>query len=58
MGIILLVCFVVVMLVWLLALLGALPDSPRFSPWLAFIACLIVGLAVFVVGPGMVVVAR
>jgi hypothetical protein len=44
-SIILLVLFVMVMFVWLLALLGAIPAAA--SPWLPFFACLILGAAVY-----------
>jgi hypothetical protein len=56
MGIVILVCFVVVMLLWVLSLLGAVPNSPAYSPWLAFFACLLLGLAVFVAWPAVAVV--
>lgn len=45
---ILLVLFVMTMFLWLLAMLGAIPNSPAYSPWLAWFACLWLGLAVFV----------
>lgn len=47
MAIVLLVCFVVVMMVWLLSLLGTFPNAGQYSPWLAFFACLILGVVVF-----------
>lgn len=47
-SIILLVLFVVTMFMWLLAMLGAVPNSPAYSPWLSWFACLFLGLAVFV----------
>ena len=50
--IILLVVFVVVMLVWLLAKTGALAAN---TYWLAFIAVLVLGVVVFLVGSGVVV---
>ena len=50
MGIVILVCFVMVMFLWLLAMLGAVPNAPAYSPWLAWFACLFLGLAVFVAG--------
>lgn len=47
--IVLLVCYVVVMLLWGLATGG--PDGMRgYSPWLGFLAVLILGIVVFVVG--------
>lgn len=48
--IVLLVCFVVIMLVWLLSMLGAAPTN--YSPWLAWFSCLILGIVVFVAGSG------
>jgi len=56
--IILLVCFVVVQLVWLLALLGAVPQTAGYSPWLAWFACLILGAVVFLVGSGQAALPR
>lgn len=56
--IILLVCFVVVMLLWFLSMVGATNVVPAASPWLAFIACLILGVVVFLVGSGVIVVDR
>lgn len=50
--IVLLVCFVVIMLVWGLLALGAIPNGPTYSPWLAFFACLILGIVVFIIGSG------
>ena len=55
--IILLVCFVVVMLLWLLALLRVIPTE-NAHPWLSFFAVLIVGIVVFLVGNGVVTVMR
>jgi hypothetical protein len=48
MGIVILVCFVMVMFLWLLSLLGAVPNAPNYSPWLAWFACLFLGLIVFI----------
>ncbi len=48
--IVLLVCLVMVMFLWLLALLGAAPGIVTYSPWLAWFACLF--LAVMIVLPG------
>ena len=56
MSIILLVCFVMVMFLWLLAMLGAIPNAPAYSPWLAWFACLFLGLVVFLTGSGMVTI--
>lgn len=52
-AIILLVLFVVTMFLWLLSMLGALPNSPAYSPWLAWFSCLWLGLAVFLVHWGV-----
>lgn len=49
---ILLVCFVVVLLLWGLANTGAVQAN---TGWIAFIAVLILGLVVFLVGGGIVV---
>lgn len=56
--IVLLVFFVVVMAVWMLSLLGAMPNAPTYSPWLAFFACLILGIVVFLLGTGAIVIER
>ena len=57
--IILLVIFVVVMLLWFLALVGVVPAGPRdYSGWLAFIACLVLGVVVFLVGSGQATLPR
>ncbi len=55
MALILLVLWVVVMAVWGLALLGAIPNAQSASPWLAFCACLILGLALLVSVPVVLV---
>jgi len=52
---VLLVCFIMVMFLWLLSLLGAVPNAPNYSPWLAFFACLFLGMVVFLSGSGIVV---
>ena len=39
-SIIVLVCFVMVMFLWLLSMLGAVPNAANYSPWLAWFACL------------------
>ncbi len=54
--IVLLVFFTVVMAVWLLSLLGTSPGLVNASPWLGFFACLILGIVVFLMGSGVVVV--
>jgi hypothetical protein len=53
--IILLVCFTMVMFIWLLGNLGsvAMGDAGK---WLAFFACLILGVVVFLLGSGVIVV--
>lgn len=48
-AIVLLVCFTVLMLVWLLALVGAISPGAAWSGWLPWGACLCLALAVFVV---------
>ena len=50
--IVLLVFFTVIMVVWLLSLLGAIPGGQTHSPWLAFFACLVLGIVVFLTGSG------
>jgi hypothetical protein len=50
--IILLVIFVVVMLLWLMAKTGAIAAN---TDWMAFIAVLILGVVVFLVGTGVIV---
>lgn len=52
MSLILLVLFVMVLFLWLLALLGAVPGAPAYHPWLGWFAVLLLGLAVFVFGFG------
>lgn len=47
MGIVLLVCFTVILIFWFLTLVGASPEVVKYSPWLAFFAVLFLGLAVF-----------
>jgi hypothetical protein len=55
--IILLVLFTMVMFLWLLALLGAGGDvASKSAPWLAFFACLFLGVVVFLYGTGVIVV--
>ena len=51
--IVLLVVFVVVMLVWFLAKTGAIAAN---TDWLAFVAVLVLGVVVFLVGSGVIVV--
>lgn len=52
--IVLVVCFVMVMFLWLLAMLGASPNTAQYSPWLAWFACLFLGIAVFLTGSGVI----
>jgi hypothetical protein len=57
--IILLVCFTMVMFVWLLGNLGAIPTGEPAGGagrWLPFFACLILGIMVFLVGTGTIVI--
>lgn len=54
--IVLLVLFVMTMFLWLLSLLGAVPNAPGYQPWLAFFACAILGAVVFLIGTGAIVV--
>lgn len=56
--IILLVCFVVIQLLWMLSLLGAVPGATSYSPWLAFFSTLILGIVVFLVGSGTATLPR
>ena len=44
----LLVCFIMVMFLWLLGLLGAIDPITKMSPWLAWFACTFLGVALFV----------
>lgn len=53
--IILVVCFTMVMFLWLLSMLGAAPNLTTYSPWLAWFACLFLGIAVFLSGAGLLV---
>lgn len=52
--IVILVCFVMVMFIWLLSMLGASPNLTHYSPWLAWFACLFLGLVVFLSGTGII----
>jgi hypothetical protein len=54
MYIVILVCYVMTMFLWLLSMLGAIPNATNYSPWLAFFACLFLGIVVFLVGSGLV----
>lgn len=47
--IVLLVCFVVVMLLWFFSNLGPTAFAVYY-PWLAWLACLILGIMVFLIG--------
>jgi hypothetical protein len=53
MFLIVMVCFVMVMFLWLLSNLKAIPGTPDYSPWMAFFACLLLGIAVFAGGAGI-----
>lgn len=58
-GIVVLVLFVMVMFLWLLGLLGG--DNAiavKSSPWLAWFACLFLGIVVFLTGFGYVTLPR
>jgi hypothetical protein len=54
MFIVILVLFVMTMFIWLLSLLGASEAVVKYSPWLAWFACLFLGIIVFLVGSGLV----
>jgi len=56
--IILLVIWTMAMFLWLLHLLGAVPQSGAHAPWLAFFAVLTLGIVVFLLGTGAVVWQR
>ena len=55
---ILLVIFVVVLLLWFLSMMGAVSLNPAASSWFPWIACLILGIVVFMLGTGVIVVER
>lgn len=50
--IVLVVIFVMSMFLWLLALLAASPQLAAKEGWLAWFACLILGIVVFLIGSG------
>ena len=56
--IILLVLWTMAMFLWLLSLLGAVPQTTAHAHWLAFFAVLVLGLVVFLAGTGTVVWQR
>ncbi len=56
--IILAVGFFVVLLLWFLSMIGKAGVPAEGSPWLAFIAVLILGIVVFLMGSGVIVVER
>jgi hypothetical protein len=59
--IILLVLFTVTMFVWFLGLMGALPGTSRdahYPSWLAWFACLILGVVFFLSGFGVIVIDK
>ena len=45
--IVILVCFVIVMALWLLSMLDAVRGFVTYSGWLAFFACLLLGIIIF-----------
>lgn len=49
MALIVLICFIIDMFIWFLALVGVVPveHANRASPWLAWIACILLGFVVF-----------
>lgn len=53
--IMLVVIFTMSMFLWLLALLGAIPNSERYVGWTAFFAVVILGIVVFLLGSGVIV---
>jgi len=59
--IVLVVLFTMVMFLWLLSMLGVVPSpgqpagSPNYYGWLAWFACLFLGITVFLTGFGVVV---
>lgn len=53
---ILLVIFVVIMLLWFLSMVGAVSLNPAASSWFPWIAVLILGICVFLLGTGVIVV--
>jgi hypothetical protein len=55
--IVLLVIFTMAMFLWLLALLGQ-QQAAAYSPWLAFFSCLVLGIVVFLLGTGVIVLTR
>ena len=50
--IVLLVIETVCLLMWLLALLGAVPNAQTATGWLAFFAVLLLAVVVFLLGSG------
>lgn len=52
--IILLVVWVMSMFLWLLHLLGAVPQTAAHGHWLSFFAVLTLGIVVFLLGTGAV----
>ncbi len=55
---VLVVCLIMVMFLWLLSLLGAVPGLAERSGWLVFFACLILCAIVLGLGTGVVVWTR
>jgi len=56
--IVLVVLFTMAMFLWLLALLGSVPNATAYHPWLAFFAVLVLGIVVFLLGSGVLVWQR
>ena len=59
--IILLVMFTLCMGLWLLSMLGAVSTPDRtavYSPWLAWFSILVLGIVVFLLGTGVIVVQK
>lgn len=55
-AIVVLVLFTGDMAIWMLIMLGVLggPDNPKARSWLAFFACLLLGIAFFLLSMGYV----
>jgi hypothetical protein len=55
-GIVLIVLFIMTMFIWLLSLLGAGQGIAQYSPWLAWFACLFLGIWLALYSTGVIVV--
>lgn len=53
--IVLLVIFVADLFLWILVLVGAVAGNASLAGWLPFIACVILGVTVFLLGSGAIV---